>query len=203
MDACGAKTRAGSPCQKRAGEGTSHLGEGRCKMHGGASPRAELAGVIVLARREAATMGRPLDVDPHEAILECIRIAAGEVQYASEQIACLEHDDAIGPVTTTVDRTAYGGENAVSYNQETKGPPALNIWITVRHIAMDRLVNYSAVALKAGVEERLVKVAEAQGQMLARVIEGILNDLGVGDDPRKPEIVRRHLTLVAGGKLAA
>jgi hypothetical protein len=91
----------------------------------------------------------------------------------------------------------------VSYTQETKGQPALHIWIAVRHNAMDRLVGYSAVALKAGIEERRVKVAEAQGQLLARVIEGILNDLGVGDDPRKPEIVRRHLTLVAGGGLAA
>lgn len=32
---CGAKTRAGSPCQQRAGWGTDHVGEGRCKLHGG------------------------------------------------------------------------------------------------------------------------------------------------------------------------
>ena len=34
---CGAKTRAGTPCQQPAGWGTSHAGTGRCKLHGGAS----------------------------------------------------------------------------------------------------------------------------------------------------------------------
>lgn len=34
---CGAKTRAGTPCQQRAGWGTNHVGEGRCKLHGGRS----------------------------------------------------------------------------------------------------------------------------------------------------------------------
>lgn len=34
---CNAKTRDGSPCSKRAGQGTSHPGEGRCKNHGGVS----------------------------------------------------------------------------------------------------------------------------------------------------------------------
>jgi len=34
---CGAKTRAGTPCQQKAGWGTDHVGEGRCKLHGGKS----------------------------------------------------------------------------------------------------------------------------------------------------------------------
>ncbi len=36
---CAARTRAGTPCQKPAGWGTAHPGEGRCKLHGGATPR--------------------------------------------------------------------------------------------------------------------------------------------------------------------
>ncbi len=34
---CGAKTRAGTPCQQPAGWGTDHVGTGRCKLHGGRS----------------------------------------------------------------------------------------------------------------------------------------------------------------------
>lgn len=34
---CGAKTRGGGKCQRPAGWGTSHVGEGKCKLHGGAS----------------------------------------------------------------------------------------------------------------------------------------------------------------------
>lgn len=36
---CGAKNRSGEPCQRPAGWGTDHVGEGRCKLHGGLTPR--------------------------------------------------------------------------------------------------------------------------------------------------------------------
>lgn len=35
---CGAKTRNGGTCKKPAGAGTDHVGQGRCKLHGGATP---------------------------------------------------------------------------------------------------------------------------------------------------------------------
>jgi len=37
---CGAKTKGtGAPCRRPAGWGTDHAGVGRCKLHGGATPR--------------------------------------------------------------------------------------------------------------------------------------------------------------------
>ena len=39
---CGAKTRAGTPCAQPAGWGTDHPGQGRCRLHGGASLRGHL-----------------------------------------------------------------------------------------------------------------------------------------------------------------
>jgi hypothetical protein len=39
---CGAKTRSGSPCKKPGGWATDHVGTGRCKLHGGASPGGPL-----------------------------------------------------------------------------------------------------------------------------------------------------------------
>lgn len=198
---CGAKTKAGRPCKKPAGHGTQHVGTGRCKLHGGASPQAELGGQVVLARREAAVMGVPLDIEPHNAILECIRIAAGEVQYASERIAELDEGDAVGRVVTTLRRPMKeekGGEDPSYEVEEIKlEAPALHIWITTRRQAMDRLVQYSATALKAGVEQRRVELAEQQGQLLAQVIRGILEELGVSKRPEVPSVVRRHLSLVA------
>lgn len=39
MKTCKAKTKQGGhPCKRPAGAGTDHLGEGRCKHHGGATP---------------------------------------------------------------------------------------------------------------------------------------------------------------------
>jgi len=40
-ETCGASTRNGEPCSLPAGWGTDHIGEGRCKLHGGATPRGE------------------------------------------------------------------------------------------------------------------------------------------------------------------
>lgn len=37
-EVCGAKTRAGTPCRYVAGYKTDHLGQGRCRLHGGATP---------------------------------------------------------------------------------------------------------------------------------------------------------------------
>lgn len=37
-DRCGAKTRGGTRCTQTAGWGTDHVGQGRCKLHGGATP---------------------------------------------------------------------------------------------------------------------------------------------------------------------
>lgn len=36
---CGGATSSGGKCTQPAGWGTEHLGEGKCKLHGGASPR--------------------------------------------------------------------------------------------------------------------------------------------------------------------
>lgn len=36
---CGAKTRSGDKCKHEAGWGTDHVGTGRCRLHGGCSPK--------------------------------------------------------------------------------------------------------------------------------------------------------------------
>lgn len=152
-------------------------------------------------------MGVPLDVEPHEALLECIRIAAGEVQYASMRIAELDESEAVGAARATLTRPLKeekGAEDPAHLVEEVRlEAPQLHVWIRVRQHAMDRLVNYSATALKAGLEERVVRVAERQGHMLAEAIRGVLRDLGVADRPEVASVVRKHLTLIAGQESVA
>jgi hypothetical protein len=80
--------------------------------------------------------------------------------------------------------------------------PALHIWIKTRHDAMDRLVNFSKIAIAAGIAERQVKVAEEQGSMFAAAIRNILTALGVAEHPEAPTVVREQLTLIAGPQAA-
>lgn len=200
---CGAKTRKGTPCAKEAGWGTEHLGVGRCKLHGGAEPHAQVNGMVLLARREMGVMGMPLSIEPQDAILECIRITAGAVAYASERVFELEQASAVGP-TLWSRVTTVESEEGSETTETREGPPAVNIWIAVRDQEMDRLVQYSAAALKAGVQERLVKVAEGQAQQIADAMRRFA--VALGHDPADPKVregLRASLTIIAGGRAAA
>jgi hypothetical protein len=54
-DTCGATTRDGGSCELRAGWGTDHVGEGRCKLHGGNAGRPPKHGLYsTVARSEIA-----------------------------------------------------------------------------------------------------------------------------------------------------
>lgn len=76
---CGARARStGQPCQKPAGWGTDHTGEGRCKLHGGASPvrHGRYSTVKTTELREAIERFQneedPLDVVPEIAATRAI-----------------------------------------------------------------------------------------------------------------------------------
>lgn len=197
---CRGLTSSGGHCTKSAGWGTNHVGAGRCRLHGGNAPSTEMAGQLILARREYQVMGIPIDISPIEALLECIRIAAGEVAYASNEISRLAPDEAVIPLVSVLERPMKGEYGAemfeVAKETKTDNQPQLHIWIRVRQQAMDRLVAYSATAIKAGVDIALVKIAEQTAQLVATAIAGILKDLGVRDHPKAPEIVRHHLQIL-------
>jgi hypothetical protein len=65
---CGAKTRAGGghPCRRMAGHGTAHLGSGRCKYHGGASPiKHGLYSKVVPKEMKASYLAALADPNPN------------------------------------------------------------------------------------------------------------------------------------------
>lgn len=144
--------------------------------------------------------GYKLDVNPLDALLMCVRIAAAEVSFFTAKISELEPDDVIGrPMREQVASTkdTWGVV-------DLKLPYELNIWIRARSAAVDNLAKYSALAIKAGVEERLIQVAERTGDRLAAAIEGILNQLQLTPDQmrRAPEAIRAQLYLLEGGRAA-
>jgi hypothetical protein len=200
---CGSKLAKGrkGTCRQIAGAKTDHPGSGHCWLHGGATPAGELYAERQAATRRLAAFGYQIDIDPHEALLLCIRLAAGEVQAATEQVEKLEEGEILVHPWEELERPLKeekGGENpGIRVTETRKLKLQLNTWVEVRQQATDRLVRYSAAAVKAGLEERLVRVAEIQGQLMASAVRGILEDLGVADHPDAPKVVRRHLTAIA------
>jgi hypothetical protein len=195
---CGQPTRQGnkwhpkgSPCQRPAGWGTEHKGYGWCKFHLGNSP----AGISIAARElmmeELKTvMGPAMDIDPMEGLLWCVRIAAGEVAYATYQIEQLQEDDAIGSPEQS--ERKIGGGPTGDYEMTTKFPVELNVWIRVRQNSTDRLAKYCKMAADAGVEERKISLAETAGDDLALAFRELLDGLNLTAQQaaKAPELIR-------------
>lgn len=199
--ACGAQKRQGpGQCTRPAGEGTSHLGYGRCKLHGGSTRNHRMSTAMQEALDQATrVMGAPLDIDPMDALLWCVRITAGEVAYSTWRIETgVDEEDAVGNPVTHSETSRSGSEESYEETADTFSPPELHIWIRVRQDAVARLAKYSKMALDAGIAERAVQIAEEAGERLAVAIRSILEslDLSVEQERKAPEIVSSALRLL-------
>lgn len=157
-------------------------------MHGGSTPTAQ----ATAAARAAVAFGAPMDIDPWEALTWCVHLAAGEVGWFTREIANLV--EIVGqPESSYVEVTDKGMTERI-----TKHRHGLNVLVKARAIAMDRLAMFSAMAIKGGIEERQVRAAERYGDVMARLLAGVLGELvlTVEQQARAPEVVRRQLALV-------
>jgi hypothetical protein len=180
-------------CRRAAGHGTSHLGTGKCAFHGGNAPshliRAEKDRKkleIEAAAREVARLGLPVDVDPQEALLQEVHRSAGAVAYLQRIVSSLDDDN-----LTQEDSLPGGGSRTVP-----------SVWLEMYDTERKLLVAASTAAIKCGVAERQVRIAERQGELIAGAVRTILQELGVLEHPLAAEVVRRELTK-AGAQLYA
>jgi hypothetical protein len=175
---CGAKKRHGGKCAMPAGWGTNHYGIGKCKLHGGSTPNQVKAAASEEYRR---LLGNPIEINPLDALLWCIKISAGEVQWLTEKMAELDAKD-------WIEDTIVGKQ--------------FHLYAKERRARQADLARYSQMAISLGIAERAVKLAETYGEMLAALIQGILGDLDLteGQRAKVPQVVRRHLILMDGGQ---
>lgn len=179
---CGAQKRQGEgTCTRPAGWGTDHAGWGRCKLHGGSTQSLKQVAKREQAEDAVATYGLPRDIDPHTALAEEVARTAGHVAWLGRLVAELEQSDLRQFVPTG----------------ESGGKLEPSVWVELYQRERDHLRRVSADAVRAGVEERRVKLAESQGELIAQVIRGVLDDLGVAGRPEVPDVVRRHLSAVS------
>jgi hypothetical protein len=108
------------------------------------------------------------DIHPAEALIELVQYTAGEVDYWRHTVSLLDDQDLVWGTT----RIKEGGDDRGT-TQEAKP----HIAYVMLERASDRLATYAAAALKAGVEERRVRLAEAQGSAVAAAIRSILDQL--------------------------
>ena len=163
-------------------------------MHGSASKKAKEAGKRrvqqVRAEQAVAAYGLPREIDPAAALLEEVHRTAGHVAWLAAKVAEQQEDDLVWGLVEEADKTAT----------ETPGRDILHaarpsVWLDLYQRERKHLVQVSKTALDAGINERLVHLAEQQGNMLAEVIrrsaDGLLAELAALLDEETAGRVRR------------
>lgn len=181
--------------------GKPHLamkGQVICGIHGGKNPRnLEAASKRMAAERAARmvqTYGLKVDTTAADALLDEVQWTAGHVAWLRERVQEIEQhssdSDGENPLVWGVTRRKEGGEDRGT--TEEAGP---NVWIKLYQQERTHLIKVCAEAIKAGIEERRVRLAEAQGALVIKAINSILNDLDLSAEQaaRISEVVPRHL----------
>lgn len=182
---CGAdRSKKGlGPCELRAGWGTDHVGVGPCRKHGGATRNHRKAGIRWKSEQALAALGRPKEgADAQVELLGMVAEAAGNVLTLRQWVEDLG-DDVYGPLFFESGQPSGRAEEHVLARM-------YGAWC-------DRLVHYSATAIKAGIAERTVKIQEALATLVMRFALALLDDpeLGLSRDQRESgrRIAGRHL----------
>lgn len=188
----GKKKQSEGTCTQPAGWGTPHPGSGRCKLHGGCAPSSVIAGQEAAARKAVETYGLPRDISPTDALLEEVRYSAGHVAWLRAKVAELEAADLVWGMTEQVDKgaTEFAGV-------DTTHAATVNMWLELYFRERKHLLDLTKTAIQVGIEERRVKLAEAQGALLNDVIRRILARLSLSAEQSSllpvvvPEELRR------------
>lgn len=133
------------------------------------------------ARKAVVTLGLPRVVSPTDALLEEVHRTAGHVAWLAQKVQELDTvtggensgEHALVWGTTKVVDKGAGESPGVDTTEEAKP----SIWYTLYAAERDRLVKVASEALKAGVEERRVRLAESQGQLVGGLVQRVLGAL--------------------------
>lgn len=171
-DTCNALTRRGTACSNAAGKGTEHVGYGRCRNHGGASP----SGRAHAARLKVADLVKPEGITGPAAIERGLALQNGLVSAIEAQVseAGLIVDGALNPLVRTL-------------------TDELRTLVQIGKLASEAHLEERHMRL----EERYGAQLE---QLLAEVFETL--QLKPADEARALAVVERRLAIVAPAEAA-
>lgn len=163
--------RAGQPCARPCKPGET------CNSHGGAAPQVARARARreqeAEAARQVATLGLAVDITPTDALLQEVQWTAGHVKWLRSKVQELDEQALVWG--TTAESEKDSDKNGRESSSTVSAKPS--VWYSLYQAERAHLVAVSSAALKAGVEERKVRLAEQQGDLVVAVIRRILDGL--------------------------
>lgn len=199
-------------CKRGAGYGTDHLGFGYCKNHGGNTPAGRKAGAKAMGRQiidNRRAFGDKDDalnnVSPEQALLEEVRRSVALVRWLEERISnwSISALEELNETDRSTYDTALAGLPALM-TETVKGTPMAtdaHSWLILYREERQHMVRVSKMAIDAGIQERMVKIAEDQGRILATAIRAVLEALSLSPDQTLlvPQVVPSILRQVSIG----
>lgn len=188
--------RSGNQCH-----GYAMAGQNVCVRHGGGAPQNRKAAARRIAEEKVqalvATYGLKVETTATDALLDEVQWTAGHVQWLRERVQEIEagaEPGAENALVWGVTRKKSGGDD---HGVTEEAAP--NIFLKLYQQERTHLVTVCAQAIKAGIEERRVQLAEQQGALVAQAIRAILGDLQLTPEQqsRVSEVVPRHLRALA------
>lgn len=137
-----------------------------CKHHGGKAPRtlAKAKRILALgaAQADLDRLGRPIEVDPSEAMLAMVHEAAGNVAFLR------------GRVQELVQDVGSGGIAGLTGGMAKPNEAVRHVLVVMYDEERERLVKWSKACRDSGIEEQRVALAERYGEEIAGVLRVIL-----------------------------
>jgi hypothetical protein len=191
---CSARCTDGRKCSAWA-----MIGQLVCATHGGRAPQALAAAeqrvIAGKALAAAVTLGLPVDITPHEALLEEVSRSAGAVRWLEARIR--EIDPAALTWGVAVKVTGKQAAGKADYSEHRAAPHPL---LVVYQHERKHLADVCRIAVAVGVEERRVQIAERLGGIVADVLTAVLDDVRLTEEQQAVarESIPRRLRLLAG-----
>lgn len=165
--------RSGERCKRPA-----LVGATVCSKHGGSAPQVKAAAArrveAMKASAALARIGQRVDADPQAHLLDVIAYQAGLVAYWRERVESLDEDS----LTWGTTKVKIGGDDG---GETREAKP--HVAYVLLDEAQGKLVRYCSEALKAGIAERQVRLAEQQGALMSGLLRAVLGrmlDVAVG-----------------------
>jgi len=189
----GTSKTTGKRCQKDAIAGGKV-----CRWHGGAAPQVK-ARAAVRAEVLAWGLGDAVD-DPGEVLLRLVTQSRMRVDQLSAEIARKVSDLGEGQ---TLESVLIGDTFVATQFDTHKSGEYIRGLVKLEADERDRLANFAAKAIAAGLAERQVRMAERQGEMLAAVLLAVIANKALGLTPAQqkalPDVLELELTRLQTG----
>ena len=170
---CMSHKRSGMPCTH-----APNRGERTCRMHGSnAASHAKAARTLAAQDLAKAVVlfGARRDVAPESALLELVQWTAGEVDVLRGIVSGLDSGELFwGVARERTGGAAVEGETGRVGSPEVTREAKPHVAYVMLASASDRLAAYCVAAARMNIDERVVRLSEAQGIAAVAVLRSVL-----------------------------